>query len=703
MSFRYYEDPILGKGRAQVDNGGGGSGGTSYIAGSGLNLAGGTFSLATADVQDVLNGTQTVEAVDVSALRGALTAGQAVDVTSQPDGVTGDYKGTFSVTGSLGFASFPKFATGLNYLMIADLTATTSGTVTPSGTWLDGTSMAKSLAAGTSTRVAMLFNAANKAKFTFASTGSVSVSNCREYEVTACTNEAIAYIAALNNPDAFADYYLVKRDMVSPWTYIIDMVESPITTVAAGLAYQIKAMTGSHIITVDTCPEGYVGRETFVRIFVGQTGNVVVQHPLQLATPLVANAINNCHVSYRDGAAVLTVDDTVGGYVVGAASGTTAGTLYYGLMDSATEFISIPGAFDGIPVDLGGASVTTSGTAQKYVVGNGISNTLISGNLNAGTGKLNLSNIALSDVGITGGTMRIPNGVVVSGTVTVSSGASAIFNGGAIASGGTVSMSGGGIAIEKVTGAGEDSVIDLHKLNHIIAYGNTTIASCTIVNGWAPATSGTGVDANGGGISVNGTLTMQDSTISGCGARYGGGLTIYNSANLSRCIISGNTSTTGTNVGQDIVLSSGAKLTADSCELGHVTIADGGMLELNGSCIIDIVGLRAAGNGGVVEITSGAVVTIKRSIQSVQGIFISSGAVATIIGSGGSSGYFSELALTGSTITNAPAILGATVTVPATGGPWNVHFANGTSSTYAAGETERQEVLTGAVVYIGRQ
>lgn len=559
--FKYVEDPILGKGRAEFDNegGGGGSGGTSYIAGGGLNLAGGTFSLATADVQDVLNGTQTVEAVDVSALRGALTAGQAVDVTSKPDDfdehvAAGTYKATFlwNRDYTLGFASFPKYANGLKYLLIADVQATEDGaTVAGGGTWLSGGNSAIPLPNGTYTRIAMLFDSASACVLTFSGTDPF-VKNLREYEVTACSNEAIAYIAALNNPDTFQDYYLVKRDMVSPWTYIIDMGESPATTVAAGLAYQIKAMTGSHIITVDTCPDGYVGRETFVRIFVGQTGNVVVQHPLQLATPLVANAINNCHISYRDGSAVLTVDDTVGGYVVDAASGTTAGTLYYGLTDSATEFISIPGAFDGIPVAIGGASVTTSGTAQKYVVGNGIANTLISGNLNAGTGKLNLSNIALSDVGITGGTMKIPNGVVVSGTVTVSSGASVIFNGGAVASGATVAMSGGGLAIEKVSGNG--GVIDLGWSSVTVSSGVTASASgCTFSGGSASYLGGAFCVSSGGYLLASGC------TFDGNQAQQGviGGLVA--SADLYGCTFNGN------NGGGGTIVCSGGSLRVESC------------------------------------------------------------------------------------------------------------------------------------------
>ena len=633
-------DEMLGELRTS-DVSGGTGGGSSYVAGDGIAINGNTISATggggdisgeIADVTEIMTGVTggTTAVVDVSGLRGALTAGQAVDVTSQPDNVTGDYRGTFSVTGSLGFADFPKFATGLNYLMIADLTATTNGTVTPSGTWLDGTTTAKSLAAGTSTRVAMLFDADNKGKFTFASTGSVEVSNCREYEVTSCSNEAIAYIASLSNPDSFLDYYLVKRDMVSPWTNIIDMGESPSTTVAAGLAYQIKALTGSHIITVDTCPSGYVGRETFVRIFVGQTGNVIVQSPLQLATPLVANAINNCTISYRDGSAVLTVDDTVGGYIVEAASGTTAGTLYYGLMDSATEFVSIPGAFDGIPVDLGGASVTTSGTAQKHVVGNGMSNTLISGNLNAGAGKLTLSNLSLADVGITGGTLTIPNGVVASGTVTISSGASAIFNGGAITSGGTMFQSSGGIIVVNTLN-GSGGTIDLGGSSRSIASAGAQISGVTLTGG-SFGSLVTGV-ISGTATAVNCVFTGNSGRY-GCCAKAGAGGYIA----LSNCIVSGNT-------GDYKLYVVGGTMSFTGCTLNdNFGMQVGGSAVLVGSNRLTSIIGRGLGSGGsgCIVIADGAIMDLSGNtnatpLQAGSAGSITYGSNVTIINSAGSS------------------------------------------------------------------
>jgi len=421
----------------------------SLVAGEGIEIVAGTttstISTPLATVSETIKGTTATEHIDVKSLRGALTTGQAVDVTSVPDQtITGDYKGTFTTTATtLGFASFPKFASGLKYLMIADVTVTAARNITPSGTWLDGTSTAKALAANTATRVAMIFTTASTGKFTFSGSGTVTVANLREYEVTASTKESIEYIAALSSPDTFGDYYLIKSDMVQPWTTIINMGTAAATTIAAGLAYQINATTGSHIITVDTCPTGYVGKDAYVRLYVGATGNVVVQSPLRLATALVANAINNCKVEYRDGLATLTVTDILGGYVVTAngSDSTTDGTLAYGLVQGGTnyKYINFGAQTDGIPVELGGV---TTANAEKLIVGNGYTETIIGGSVSCSS-KTTFSNLTMSGVSVLGGTATLADVYIPTGA--------------------TVSVSGGVLAVEKVTGDG--GVIDLNGTN----------------------------------------------------------------------------------------------------------------------------------------------------------------------------------------------------------------------------------------------
>ena len=106
---------------------------------------------------------------------------------------------------------------------------------------------------------------------------------------------------------------------------------------------------------------------------------------------------------------------------------------------------------------------------------------------------------------------------------------------------------------------------------------------------------------------------------------------------------------------------------------------------------------------GTIIVSSGAIIDLTGNTNATPitpAIAIPAGAIVTIIGSGGSSGYFSELALTGSTITNAGLIYGATVTVPAAGGPWEVNTTEGDSTLEATG-TEQQVVISGGVSYIG--
>ena len=389
-------------------------------AGTGIEIVSGetasTISVPITDVEMLIDGTTATKVVDVAALRGALTTGQAVDVTSVPDQtITGDYKGTFATTATtLGFASFPKYAAGLNYLMIADVTVASARNITPSGTWIDGSTSAKALAANTATRVAMLFNAANKGKFTFSGSGTVTVSNLREYEVTACTTESIAYIASLSNPDVFADYYLVKADMVQPWTYIIDMGTSSAVTIAAGLSYKLNASTGTHTLTVDTCPEGYDGRDAIIRIRLGGNGVVQAVAPLQLGGALVPYAINNCVVKFRDGEAVLIVEDTLAGYVVTVTSGTDSGSLAYGLAATGIPYIAFSTGTDGSVVNMGNA---VTANEEVTVVGNGRANTTIEGNVTC-SNVSTFTNITFYGSAVANGSLTLADGEYHLGTVT---------------------------------------------------------------------------------------------------------------------------------------------------------------------------------------------------------------------------------------------------------------------------------------------
>lgn len=228
----------------------------SADVGSGLKVGAGTdagkivIDEASVDTtllnERVVSGT-TVSPVDDQVvtpgnLRGALSVGQAVDVSCSAtintwdsvDYIEGDsFLGTFELTKAataatgyyFGFSGsapnkFPKAAPGLLYLMIMDVKNSGSlawgGRIAGSYPGLEGASGATqmpvlgvpyelptaALAAGATnfTRIAVLFSGDNgrcvlTLRNTEAGTLKVTIKNFRVYEVTALTNEAISYIA----------------------------------------------------------------------------------------------------------------------------------------------------------------------------------------------------------------------------------------------------------------------------------------------------------------------------------------------------------------------------------------------------------------------------------------------------------------------------------------------------------------------------
>lgn len=564
-------------------------------AGDGVELVEGAtscvVSVPLAEAKELITGSTSTEIIDVDAFRGALTAGQAVDVTSVPDGISEDvYKESFTTSAStLGFASFPKFASGLKYLLVVDLNSAAARNVTPSGTWLDGTTTAITLAAGVTTRVAMLFDAQNKAKLTFSGSGTMTVNQLREYEVTACSAEAIAYIAALSNLDAWADYYLIKGDMVQPWTYIIDMGTSPAVTVAAGLSYKLNATTGTHTLTVGTCPEGYDGRDAIIRIRLGGNGIVQAVAPLQLGGALVPYAINNCVVRFRDGEAVLLVEDTLAGYVVTVTSGTDSGSLAYGLAATGIPYIAFSTSTDGQVVDMGNA---VTANEEVTVVGNGYTNTTITGTITC-TNKTTVANIGLQDVTVAGGTLTLGDAYIPSGS--------------------TVAVSSGGLAVEKVTGAGSASVIDFRGNRQLNSNPNALYTNLAIT-GLIPQ-SGSGVGAfsiwnnyaNG-----NVSLTISNCVFTGNATTYGlvwvrGGLNGYTgkrTINLTGCTFTNNIGTSAAVLANSNGIVNITDCTFDS--VNKISTTAGGLVTFAGSNSVPTI----VDGSGTVTLTSGAVLDL---------------------------------------------------------------------------------------------
>jgi len=332
--------------------------GVAIQAGETLDLTGGTVNVAVAEVSEVLEdsridgGTTTVTPVEDRVvtpgnLSDALSVGQAVDVSCAPTSDVGtvayannSFLDTITWTASgahrvaekdyFGFGTswqnaFPKYAQGLLYLFICDFSCNTSCSLSHNqdGYVRDVTPYTGSLAANTIRRIAFLFNSdqacvvaeGRSADATWVST----ITNCRQYEVTALTDEAIAYLAQLPDPDAFfrstdvysiRDKYLIKQDMVCPFVPVISMTNSDLT-IAAGLAYQMQITdNNTHTFTADTIPSNGYGRDSYLQLFVNDSATVRFQSPLVLMNPLTPNAGHNITIKWRAGQALAYVDDT---------------------------------------------------------------------------------------------------------------------------------------------------------------------------------------------------------------------------------------------------------------------------------------------------------------------------------------------------------------------------------------------------------
>ena len=404
----------------------------------GLLVEGGTASIDDASVADVLIGTEQVEqivggtstlvskaildeVVTPGNLRGALSVGQAVDVSCKPYNNSGsisytnnDFLQGFTATmvngTTVGFYDtgthkFPKFADDLVYLFIADVSGT--GTITPNG----GSAVTLS---GTLQRIAMTVKTADAGFFSADAAATVSVANWRQYEVTALTDEAIAYIASLPDPDQFfrsstisqaRDKYLVKQDMVCPWIYTIPMPDNSALTVAAGLSYKIKYTNDTpHNVTVDTIPADAYGWDAHIQMFIKGTSGVVFQPPLILMVALTPNAGHNLTVKFRNGDALVYVDDTNAGKIVlttTCSNPSVTGELQYFLLQNPGQgqenYIIFAGATDGATCDGG----TTSIAYATNMIGNGVANTLITGTFTVGSGIT----VNMQDLSINGGTL----------------------------------------------------------------------------------------------------------------------------------------------------------------------------------------------------------------------------------------------------------------------------------------------------------
>lgn len=368
----------------------------------------------------------------------------------------------------------------------------------------------------------------------------------------------------------------------------VETVTGSSVTMQAGHAYKIYATSAAITLNTETIPANFFGLEGHLEIFVAGTGYVVTGSNVVLANALEPDAVNNCTVRFHDGLAIISVEDHVAGYIVVSATGSTAGTLPYALSSASQEYIAFDASLNGSTFDMGGA--VTNG--EKHVVGNGYNETVVSGGINC-TSKTTFSNLGM-------------NGVVVSsGTLTMGD----VF----IPSGATVSVSGGGLAVEKVTGNG--GTIDLGGYS-IDQRGDVTVSGCTIANG-SNSNTGGGIFLGSTGLA---TYDFFDCTITGgvTTKTYapGGGIYIIGYQNsteekharFSNCVVSGNSS-----------YSYGYSDIAAGYDFANIELLGGntvGVIHTANNAHVfafnynKIEKLATIGNGGTFTIASGAVLDL---------------------------------------------------------------------------------------------
>ena len=349
----------------------------------------------------------------------------------------------------------------------------------------------------------------------------------------------------------------ISGDTISRLRYMsIESVTGNSVTLQAGHAYKAYATSTAITLNTETVPEGQFGMEGHIEIYVAGAGYVVTGTNVVLANALEPDSVNNCTLRFHDGVCIISVEDHVAGYIVvnGATSG--EGSLAYGISTSTNDYVAFDASLNGQVIPLAGAVAE----GEKHLVGNGYTSTTLTGNINCGTSKFTVANLALSNVQVTGGTMTLGDAFIPSGS--------------------TVAVSGGGVAVERVSGNG--GVIDLEQKTVYVFDSVANIMGCEIRNG--AGTSGGALRVQNSSVYGKPTdATISSATITGCSASYAGGaLFVYGgtaTATLNSCTISG----CSAQFGGGIFENSGAKTTLNSCVISGCSAGEGG-----GVCLYNV-------------------------------------------------------------------------------------------------------------------
>ena len=455
----------------------------------------------------------------------------------------------------------------------------------------------------------------------------------------------------------------------NPVADIINVTGSTVT-LEPDKAYKIVTTNGAVNISANPPAANKWGHEGHAEIFVGATGYAVFDtSKIVLANQLEPDSVNNCTLRFHDGMCYVSVEDLIAGYIVVSATGTTQGTLPYGITSATSNYIAFDATTNGATVSLSGSTAN----GEKHLVGNGYTSTTLTGAVDCGTSKFTVANLGLNNVQVTGGTMTLGDAFIPSGS--------------------TVAVSGGGLAVEKVTGNG--GVIDLGGTN-IKNSGTPLFASGVSFTG--------GLADRGGAIRATGKVDLVDCVISGNTCTEGGAAVFIYYANniavnLTGCTVTGNT---GTNTLSVVGTSAGYNLS--SCHIGEnqdirlVSATDYTTFAGSNTFLAKFSG------SGTVTLTSGAILDLTGNsnptpINPGGGITFESGGATVKVGSGTASSSYMldnvELPA-GAKLTNTAVVdLGGTNIVnPVTMSMSGVTISGGSTSVVGGGVYNSRGVAT---------
>lgn len=390
-------------------------------------------------------------------------------------------------------------------------------------------------------------------------------------------------------------------------------------TLEPDTAYKITATASAVTLNANVPAAGSWAYEGHAEIFVAGTGYIVTGANVVLANPLEPDAVNNCVLRFHDGTCIIDVEDHVYGYIVTSISGTTQGTLPYGITSATSNYIAFDATTNGSTINLSGSTAS----AEKHLVGNGYTSTTLTGAVDCGANKFTVANLSLQNVQVGGGVMTLGDAFIPSGsTVSVPTGGAvaiekAELDGTIVVSGGKATPSDG----SKIVGSGTLSFFDKQFFNKAV---DCEIVGATLTNNFSTQPTNAALAQGGYG------LTLSNCTISSCRA-YLGLLTFNYSASKNAPIIKDCTFTDNYTYGLIYVTSGATVHLAGYNKFEGTTRSDSVLPEFSGS------GSVLISSGAIIDLTGNTHATF---MQMDSGITFASGGATVLYSSGAVSGSY---------------------------------------------------------------